>query len=147
MAEQFRSMGRTTMERRMPGVYLYVTIEPENVKAILATQFKDFGKGPIVHARWEEVSFPPSGMSLTKVSRGRDLQFRRTSLVYESSLVETAIPETKDLRVGTFRVSHQKASLKDSAQWRDVRYQGSLVSLCPRRVHGVPLRTERKLFG
>ena len=39
----------------MPATTLYVTVEPENIKAILATQFKDFGKGQLLHDRWEQV--------------------------------------------------------------------------------------------
>jgi len=45
----------TTYEVRMPATTLYVTVEPENIKAILATQFKDFGKGQLLHDRWEQV--------------------------------------------------------------------------------------------
>jgi hypothetical protein len=61
MEESFRAVGGRTYERRMPGQYFYVTIEPENVKAILATQFKEFGKGPLVHARWKDVPSSPVG--------------------------------------------------------------------------------------
>lgn len=58
MEDNFRAVGGGTYEKRMPGQYIYVTIEPENVKAILATQFKEFGKGPLFHDQWEEVPSP-----------------------------------------------------------------------------------------
>ena len=32
-----------------------MTIDPENIKAILATQFNDFGKGQEFHDGWEMV--------------------------------------------------------------------------------------------
>jgi hypothetical protein len=32
-----------------------VTVDPENIKAILATQFNDFGKGEEFHAAWKYV--------------------------------------------------------------------------------------------
>lgn len=36
------------------GNYLLLTIDPENIKAVLATQFNDFGKGQRFIARWKE---------------------------------------------------------------------------------------------
>lgn len=41
------------------GINLIMTFEPENVKAILATQFGDFAKGEIFHKSWHQV-FPPN---------------------------------------------------------------------------------------
>lgn len=36
------------------GFYALLTIDPENIKAVLATQFNDFGKGQRFIERWEE---------------------------------------------------------------------------------------------
>lgn len=44
---------------RVPGVRPIMTVDPENIKALLATQFNDFGKGQEFHASWEVVK-PPS---------------------------------------------------------------------------------------
>jgi hypothetical protein len=44
-----------TYEVQIPGMKMYVTMDPENVKAILATQFQDFGKGPLFYESWKEV--------------------------------------------------------------------------------------------
>lgn len=38
---------RTTFQQSSLGRHFHVTTEPENIKAMLATQFKDFGLGPI----------------------------------------------------------------------------------------------------
>jgi len=32
-----------------------VTADPENIKALLATQFNDFGKGEELHESWKQV--------------------------------------------------------------------------------------------
>lgn len=36
-----------------------MTVDPENIKAILATQFQDFGKGEEFHDAWNMVAPPP----------------------------------------------------------------------------------------
>ena len=36
-----------------------MTVEPENIKAILATQFNDFGKGELMHRSWRRVLLYP----------------------------------------------------------------------------------------
>jgi len=33
-----------------------MTVDPENIKAVLATQFDDFGKGEEFHAAWKFVT-------------------------------------------------------------------------------------------
>lgn len=40
----------------LPGMKPITTVDPENVKAILATQFNDFGKGEEFHAAWKYVT-------------------------------------------------------------------------------------------
>lgn len=40
---------------RAPGITPIVTADPENIKAILATQFQDFGKGQEFHDGWKFV--------------------------------------------------------------------------------------------
>lgn len=45
----------TTFEVRLPGIKTYITVDPINIKAILATQFQDFGKGPLFYESWKEV--------------------------------------------------------------------------------------------
>jgi cytochrome P450 len=44
--------GRHTVEGRIISQRLILTDEPENIKAILATQFSDFGKGKPFHDDW-----------------------------------------------------------------------------------------------
>lgn len=39
---------------QLPGARYIVTVDPENIKAMLATQFEDFGKGKEVHETWKE---------------------------------------------------------------------------------------------
>jgi cytochrome P450 len=53
----FESTGRvnaTTSEARPLGERFLFTVEPENIKAILATQFQDYGKGEPFHLVWKE---------------------------------------------------------------------------------------------
>lgn len=46
--------GSYTCELRVMGRRTVFTSDPENIKAILATQFNDFGKGEIFHKEWTE---------------------------------------------------------------------------------------------
>lgn len=46
--------GCFTSEMRAMNRRAIFTADPENIKAILATQFSDFGKGDIFHEEWEE---------------------------------------------------------------------------------------------
>jgi hypothetical protein len=41
---------------QIPGMKTYFTLDPTNIKAILATQFQDFGKGPLFYESWKEVT-------------------------------------------------------------------------------------------
>ncbi|WYZ34952.1 hypothetical protein EsH8_I_001228 [Colletotrichum jinshuiense] len=43
-----------TGEKRILGMRIVFTAEPENIKAILATQFSDYGKGEPFHQEWKE---------------------------------------------------------------------------------------------
>ncbi|KFY87560.1 hypothetical protein V500_06893 [Pseudogymnoascus sp. VKM F-4518 (FW-2643)] len=45
--------GRFTVEARPASQRVILTAEPENIKAILATQFSDFGKGKPFHNDWK----------------------------------------------------------------------------------------------
>jgi cytochrome P450 len=55
--EQWRSVfsevGGYTGETAIVGRRIIFTADPENIKAILATQFGDFGKGQPFHEEWE----------------------------------------------------------------------------------------------
>jgi cytochrome P450 len=46
--------GGYTVEARPAGQRIILTADPENIKAILATQFSDFGKGEPFHEDWKE---------------------------------------------------------------------------------------------
>lgn len=46
--------GMFTTEMRALGRRAVFTADPENIKAILATQFQDFGKGEIFHREWRD---------------------------------------------------------------------------------------------
>lgn len=46
--------GMYTSELTVMGRRTVFTADPENIKAILATQFTDFGKGEIFHKEWQE---------------------------------------------------------------------------------------------
>lgn len=46
--------GSYTCELTVMGRRTVFTSDPENIKAILATQFNDFGKGEIFHKEWQE---------------------------------------------------------------------------------------------
>ena len=48
------SGGSYTAEARPMGNRIIFTADPENIKAILATQFGDFGKGEPFHREWSE---------------------------------------------------------------------------------------------
>lgn len=50
----FKQAGFNTVEINLGGQRMVVTEDPENIKAILATQFKDFGKGTKFHQDWQE---------------------------------------------------------------------------------------------
>jgi len=60
--------GTTTFQMRLPGSRPIFTVDPENIKAILATQFNDFGKGESSYKMWKSVkshtSCPANGSSL-----------------------------------------------------------------------------------
>tara|TARA_R110002060_G_scaffold56436_1_gene66771 strand:- start:591 stop:1154 length:564 start_codon:yes stop_codon:yes gene_type:complete len=45
---------RYTMEAKPVGRRLVFTADPENIKAILATQFTDYGKGEPFHREWSD---------------------------------------------------------------------------------------------
>ncbi|KAK2057795.1 cytochrome P450 [Colletotrichum caudatum] len=45
---------RWSAEKRLLGRRIIFTADPENIKAILATQFSDYGKGEPFHREWEE---------------------------------------------------------------------------------------------
>ncbi|KAK3989184.1 cytochrome P450 [Cladorrhinum sp. PSN332] len=49
-----QSKGLQTAEVRVAGRRTILTIDPENIKAILATQFGDYGKGEPFHREWKE---------------------------------------------------------------------------------------------
>jgi hypothetical protein len=40
---------------QIPGLPTLTTVEPENIKAILATQLNDYGKGLEFHENWKYV--------------------------------------------------------------------------------------------
>jgi hypothetical protein len=40
---------------QLPGMKMYMTIDPMNIKSILSTQFQEFGKGPLFYESWNEV--------------------------------------------------------------------------------------------
>ncbi|KAL2022693.1 hypothetical protein VTK56DRAFT_4774 [Thermocarpiscus australiensis] len=48
----FREIPGGTAEVRLAGRRIVFTIDPENIKAILATQFGDYGKGEPFHREW-----------------------------------------------------------------------------------------------
>ncbi|POR31627.1 Cytochrome P450 52A1 [Tolypocladium paradoxum] len=50
----FAATGGWTAEARVAGQRVVFTADPDNVKAMLATQFGDFGKGEPFHREWEE---------------------------------------------------------------------------------------------
>lgn len=43
-----------TGEKRILGLRIVFTAEPENIKAILATQFSEYGKGEPFHEEWRD---------------------------------------------------------------------------------------------
>lgn len=50
----FNSSGRWTVEANPGGRRVVFTADPENIKAILATQFTDYGKGEPFHEEWKD---------------------------------------------------------------------------------------------
>ena len=44
-----------TFQLTLPGMKPIMTVDPENIKAILATQFNDYGKGEKFHAGWKHM--------------------------------------------------------------------------------------------
>lgn len=50
----FQKTGGFTAETKMIGRRIMFTAEPENIKAILATQFGDYGKGKPFHEEWKD---------------------------------------------------------------------------------------------
>ncbi|KAG9244570.1 cytochrome P450 [Calycina marina] len=50
----FEAANRWTIEGKPGGQRVIFTADPENIKAILATQFGDYGKGEPFHADWSE---------------------------------------------------------------------------------------------
>ncbi|OAA76230.1 Cytochrome P450 [Akanthomyces lecanii RCEF 1005] len=66
---------RTTFQQSSLGNKFYITTDPENIKAMLATQFKDFGLGPIRY----NVLEPLLGRGIF-TSDGKDWQHSRAIL-------------------------------------------------------------------
>lgn len=54
MAKYAHTSRPCTLETRPGGQRLIFTIDEENIKAILATQFGDFGKGEAFHSEWHD---------------------------------------------------------------------------------------------
>jgi cytochrome P450 len=52
--ETLEKGGGHTVEASLGGERVIFTDDPENIKAVLATQFRDFGKGAGFHYRWRE---------------------------------------------------------------------------------------------
>lgn len=50
----FSTASHYTVEAAPGGLRIIFTAEPENIKAILATQFQDYGKGQPFHEDWKE---------------------------------------------------------------------------------------------
>ncbi|KAH8588608.1 cytochrome P450 52A5 [Bisporella sp. PMI_857] len=50
----FERSGRWTVEANPAGQRVIITTDPENIKAILATQFGDYGKGEPFHKDWQD---------------------------------------------------------------------------------------------
>lgn len=51
--EFFGKVNATTVEARVLDSRVVLTIDPENLKAVLATQFSDYGKGEQFHRDWK----------------------------------------------------------------------------------------------
>ncbi|KAL7270607.1 hypothetical protein RUND412_006681 [Rhizina undulata] len=49
----FKESGRDTLEMTILGNRVVLTQDPENIKAVLATQFHDYGKGEPFHLQWK----------------------------------------------------------------------------------------------
>jgi cytochrome P450 len=52
--EMLKPSTNYNVEGRMLGRRIVLTADPENIKAILATQFADYGKGEPFHREWKE---------------------------------------------------------------------------------------------
>ncbi|KAL3419033.1 cytochrome P450 52A5 [Phlyctema vagabunda] len=52
--QEFFAGGRWTVEANPGGMRAIFTADPENIKAILATQFTDYGKGEPFHRDWKD---------------------------------------------------------------------------------------------
>ena len=65
-----RSLEDIDFKFRIPGRHIIMTMEPENVKAILATQFHEFGKGEEFHARWQWVTTCASQANSSSLGMG-----------------------------------------------------------------------------
>ena len=50
----YEQMHSRTLEINLGGARAIVTDDPENIKAVLATQFGDYGKGETFHREWHE---------------------------------------------------------------------------------------------
>jgi hypothetical protein len=53
--DMFFANGTYTCEMRILNERVVLTVDPDNVKAVLATQFHDFGKGPDFKREWSEL--------------------------------------------------------------------------------------------
>ncbi|OBS27383.1 hypothetical protein FPOA_01325 [Fusarium poae] len=52
--DMFGALDSWTVENRLLGIRTIFTADPANLKAILATQFADYGKGKPFHAEWKD---------------------------------------------------------------------------------------------
>lgn len=74
-----------------------MTVDPENIKALLSTQFNEFGKGSRLNRGWKQV-FMGGRFSLNLVSWRWDFYSRWSSLVGISSVATSPVPKATYIR-------------------------------------------------
>ena len=93
----FNKLDSYTVETITLGQRLVFTADEENIKAVLATQFQDFGKGPQFRKEWKEF------LGLSEFTRTiyafflianfalRYIHYRRRTLAQREVIIETSV--------------------------------------------------------
>ena len=127
---------------RVPGIQPIMTVDPENIKTLLATQFNDFGKGKEFHDSWQLV-FGLS-TSLTVVSGWRYIYCRWRNLVGCPSRSPPPVSQTTYLWSWILRTPCPKNDFPNSWRRKDTQSFGMVVQVHTWRKYTLPFRTKRE---
>lgn len=119
---KYDPMGGDTVEQRVMGRRMIFTSNPENIKAMMATKFSDFGRGPIFRKTWSDFL----GLSIFTAD-GRDWhhfrQLLRPQFIQERVSDLDRFERHARLLIDSFGVDEKPIDL----QWYFARYANAIT--------------------